>query len=595
MRRRLLDIRGELPPGTMRLVRGTPNPHGVEGAELFLLVGDPTAAPVQAIIPARGVTPPPPPDLSGGAFRLCILHFNDLHGQFSRSTRYGDRPVFSRMVWRVRELRRRSRDNPHLGVLFFSGGDDIVGSIYGELLGADPDAYSVHAGYSLYSAAGVDAGLVGNHELDMGDRVLARAIERDARFPLLSANVCASPLLDGLVYPAALLVVKGVRVGIVGVTTRGEVKCGDDLAHPLTVVQNLLPALRPMCDVLILLSHLGRSLSSTTATTCDVGDVELASSLPSGSVHVIVGGHTHDILNQAGLSVANLVNDIPIVQAGVAGHYLGEVDVVVGQHVSVASVRLTPTADLQVDEGFEREQVGPLLERVKPIVNQPLGPIVDLPDVTTESVRQDYASGESALANFICDALVDRCRAAGYRVDLAAVDASSIHCGLPAGGQLIFGDWFDVMPYADTIRIYRLTGQQLAAFMDDNARRVDWPGEPHVERGFLQFSRQMRYTVERGEHRRAARAVDVTVDGLSLDQQLGRVFLVACTSFLREAAAPWERHARDQLGLAVLRMMGALHADTELVVRNELVAHIRSHGGVTQRGGARAGRPVGAV
>jgi len=392
-----------------------------------------------------------------------------------------------------------------------------------------------------------------------------------------------------------LLVVKGVRVGIVGLTTAGEVMSdsGFCLNHPVTAIQNLLPALDGLCDILIVLSHLGRSLASTTATTRDAGDVELAASLPAGSVHLIVGGHTHTPLNESGLSVANLVNGIPIVQAGNRGRFLGEVDITISPNpetsavVSVAGVRLTPTDDLPVDEDFEREQVQPILKRARPILAQPLGRVADHPNLTSEAVRYNFADDESALANFITDALVVRCRATGHAVDLAAIDASSIRCGLPVGEELFFGDWFNLMPFADTVQIYRVTGQQLAALVDDNARRTDRPGEPHVERGFLQFSQQMRYTIEQDKSRGTARAARVTVDGLPLAQQLERVFLVACTSFVRQAAAPWERYVTCQLDLPILDEFGSLCADTGLLVRDTLIAYIRAHGGVTEKAGAR--------
>jgi 5'-nucleotidase/UDP-sugar diphosphatase len=579
--------RSEVAPGTLRLVRGVPNPNGAEGTQLFLLDGDPFAARITEIIPAEGVTLPPPPDLVEHPFRLCVLHFNDLHGHVTRTTPHGGQAapaqaVFSRLVWRARELRRRTRGDPQRGVLFLSGGDDLAGGILGELLS------TVHAGYRLYSAAGVDAGVVGNHDLDAGTDLLARAIERDARFPLLSANLCSSPLA-GRVFPAALLVVKGLRVGIIGLTTRGEVKCLSDLclSHPLIAVQNLLPALRPLCDVLIVLSHLGHSLAASSATTRDVGDVELAASLPAGSVHLIVGGHTHEALNESGLSVANLVNGIPIVQAGTMGRFLGEVEFIAGKGTSVVGVHLTPTADQPLDEDFEREQVQPILEGARPILARRLGHVADHPDLTSEAVRYGFATGESALANFITDALVAGCQAAGHPVDLAAIDASSILCGLPVGDELTFGDWFNLMPFADTVRTYQMTGQHLAALVEDNARRADRPGEPHVERGFLQFSRQVRYTIEQGERRNIARAIQVTVNGLPLAQQLERVFLVACTSFVREAAAPWEWYAARQIDLPVVDMLGSLHADTDLLVRDTLIAYIRTHGGVTDKAGVR--------
>ena len=52
-------------------------------------------------------------------------------------------------------------------------------------------------------------------------------------------------------------------------------------------------------------------------------------SLPAGTVHLIVGAHTHNVLNEAGLSAANIVNGIPIVQAGKFGQFVGEVDITV--------------------------------------------------------------------------------------------------------------------------------------------------------------------------------------------------------------------------------------------------------------------------
>jgi 2',3'-cyclic-nucleotide 2'-phosphodiesterase (5'-nucleotidase family) len=357
----------------------------------------------------------------------------------------------------------------------------------------------------------------------------------------------------------------------------------------------LVPALRPLCDVVIVLSHLGYSLSATGAATRDAGDVELAASLPTGSVHLIIGSHTHNALNEAHLDVANRVNGIPIVQAGAMGKFLGEVEITIGKDVSVSGVHLMPTADLPPDEDFERSQVQPLLAQVQPVLAQRLGRVADDPDLTTEAVQTGFAAGESALANLIADALVAGCREAGHAVDLAAIDASSIQCGLPVGGELTFGDWFTLMPYADTVRLYRLTGHELVALLDDNARRAGRPGAPHVERGFLQFSRQVRYTIELGERRGKARAGQIMVNGQPLDQQRGRVYLMACTSFVREAAAPWERYVAAYRGVAApgsevlpaLYSLGLPEADTSILVRDLVVAYLRAHGGATEGAGAR--------
>jgi 5'-nucleotidase / UDP-sugar diphosphatase len=598
------------PAGVLRLQRGAANPRGAAETELFLLAGDATAGLLREVIPAAGVIPPlPPSGLAERPFHLSILHLNDLHGRLADITPEGHQPVFSRMASHVRQLRRAGQHDPRRAVLFVAAGDDRVGTPFDELLvptfagspGGEPvggglrtgglRAGGRHAGYWLYSAAGLDAAVLGNHEFDCGARLLARAIARDARFPLLSANLQAGPPLAGCVYPAALLVVRGLRVGLAGLTTAAEIRQRRGsrfrLSHPLEAMHNLLPALQPLCDVLIVLSHLGHCLQAATAPTCDAGDRELAESLPQGSVHLIVGGHTHQALNEEGLEPANIVRGIPIVQAGAMGRFLGQVELQVGAEVAVTAACLLPVADLPVDEALEREEVRPLMTQVRPLLARRLGAVANHSDLTAEAVRGCFAAGESALANLITDALAAACRAAGQAVDLVAIDASAACDGLPGTGELAFGDWFQVMPHADTVRIYRLTGAQLAALLDDNARRADRPDEDHVERGFLHFSREMRYTLALGAARGEARAVQAAVDGLPLEAQHDRTFRLACTSFVRQQAAPWEREMAGSLGLARLQDLATVEAETDLWVRPLLVAHLSRHGGATEEAGAR--------
>jgi 2',3'-cyclic-nucleotide 2'-phosphodiesterase (5'-nucleotidase family) len=359
------------------------------------------------------------------------------------------------------------------------------------------------------------------------------------------------------------------------------------MANPLEVAHSLVPALRPLCDVLIVLSHLGHSLAGGTATVLDAGDVELAESLPPGSIDLIVGGHTHHALNENGLRVANIVNGVPIVQAGAQGRFLGEVDISVGRRVTVTNARLTLVADLPVDEEFERLAVQPLLEQVRPLFSRSLGRVADHPDLGTDAVRNTFAASESALANFITDAIVARCHAEGHVVSLAAIDASCMYQGLPVGGELTFGDWFDLMPYADTVRLCQTTGRELQILLDDNARRADRPGEPHTERGFLQFSQQLRYTIELGESRSQARATEAVLDGVPLGEQMDSCLLIAFTSFCREAALPWERYASQTLGMPCTDLLEDEYTETDLLIRDEMIAYILEHGGVTVDGGAR--------
>lgn len=579
---------------SLQVIRGEPNPKGAATAELFLFVGNVMEGPITELEPAPGVElPERRTDLAERPFRLKILHINDLHGHIIRFHTRPALPVFSKIVYHVRQLRRRVHDDPQAAVLFLSAGDDLVGTVLDELLGDDSDSYGIHAGYRLYSEAGVDASAVGNHDLDMGSQLLSRAIEEDARHPILSANLVGSRWLEDHYYPAALMVVKGVRVGLIGLSTPAAVKPQQDaglhVVNPIQAVHNLLPALRPHCDVIVILSHLGYSLSSSSGSVSEAGDVELAQSLPSGAVHLIVGGHTHHVLNEQGLTPENIVNGIPIVQAGTLGSFVGEVDVTVHKSAcaAVTNARLTATSTLPTDEDFETDVVQPILEMAQPFFEEQLGDVADHPDLTTDAVRNTFAAEESALANFITDALVLQTRANGYNVALATIDDSCVRCGLPIGRPLQFSDWFQLMPFPDTVRLCWLTGADLKALLEDNACRADRPDEPNTDRGFLQFSRQVRYTIVLGEERPAATVRDVTVDGRPLEEQMERSFLIACTSFVRQSAQTWERLAGRIHQFSFVDLHAFPHLEPHLFLRDLLVAYIREHGGVTEEGGVR--------
>ncbi len=582
----------ELPIDALRLMPATANPHGADGCQLYLFAGNPTLGPISKIIPDQGATiPEPRPDLSEKKCRLKILHINDLHGHFSRFLPQGDQPVLSRMVSHLRQVRAKFKEDPDTAVLAMSAGDDLVGAIFDELMGHDPNSFALHAGYRLYSSAGIDVGALGNHDFDLGTNVLAQAIVKDAQFPILSANLVGCRWLAGAFFPAALFVVKGIRVGVIGLTTAGQIRqppnSNMQIINPIRVIHNMLPAIRPLCDVLIILSHLGYSINDNTASVRDGGDVELARSLPPDSVHLIIGGHTHHVLNEQGLTAKNIVNNIPIVQAGALGRFLGEVDITLQKGVAAATnVQLVSTAKLAVDNPFEVGNVQPLLQMARPFFARPLGHVSNHPDLSSDEVRNAFAAGESALANFITDALVARCHAKGRQVDLAMADASIVRRGLPRGSELSYGQWFNIMPFADVLRIFWVSGRQLLTLVKDNGRRIDMPNEPHTERGFLHFSRQLRYQINMGGRRSECNVSNITFNGIPLEQQLERSFQIVCSNFTRQLASSWEIYGRFELGLPLFDLLKIPHIETSLFLRDELVAYIIEHGGVTEKGGA---------
>ncbi|PKO15496.1 MAG: bifunctional metallophosphatase/5'-nucleotidase [Chloroflexi bacterium HGW-Chloroflexi-10] len=578
-------------PGTLHVISGKSNPYGSPDNSLYLLVGDATSKKIESLIPDAGVVLPGRSEkFKEKDFLLTFYHFNDLHGHLVRFTPRGEDPVISRMAWQIREKQKSVVSDPHKAVMVFSAGDDCIGSVFDELLGSTSQNFQIHAGYHLYSALGVDAACLGNHDFDLGSELLASSIKQNAQFPILTANLSGCSEIDKYCYPAAILVVKGVRIGIIGLVTQAELKITNPqcvVTDPVFVTKNLISVMRPCCDVVVILSHLGYSLSDSSIPMVNAGDVELAQSLPYGSVHLIIGGHSHHELNAQGLSPTNIVNGIPIVQTGALGRFLGQVDLKVGRKgAAVTNVRLIPTASLPVEQNFENEFTQPVLSQARSLFSRTLGTVADDPDLNTDIVRNSYASGELALANFITDAIFFRMKMANQPVDLAMIDSSSLRSGLAVGKLVTFGDWFNVMPFADTIRIYRLTGKQLYDLIQDNASRIDCPNEPHTERGFLQFSKQIRYSIVLGSNQSVPKAVQITVNAQPIEDQFEDEFLVAGTNFIREYAGGWEKLDIQQRNIHLINLHKHRYSDTDIFLRREIVAYIQEMGGVTREAGA---------
>jgi 5'-nucleotidase / UDP-sugar diphosphatase len=534
------------------------------------------------------------------SFRLRLLHFNDLHGRLADVSVDGIAPVFSRIAGFIRGARAEVAGRRDAGLLVLSGGDDLVGSPFAELAGTWTEQFRCHPAYRLYSAAGVDAVAVGNHDLDWGLEMLLLAAERDAWFPLLSANLEPGPRVHSPgIKPWTVVNVNGLRVGIIGLTSQSEIKRlfpnEFQIRDPLAAILELLPAVRAQSDVVVLLSHLGHRQEDPYPPPRGIRDVELALALPHGAVPAIVGSHTHTVLNEAGLDAGNVVNGILVAQAGSNGRYLGDMAVeVTPRGAQVLDARLWPLELLPEDGLFEQAHVLPLAQQVQRLLAEPVGHVAPHEDLDGTLVRERFAAGELALANFVTDALAARCRAAGLPVDFFMLDSPGLPAGLPQANGLTFADLFRLAPHADSVVLLPLPARALQLFLDDNARRVDLPGEPHEERGFVQFSRDLRYGIigasSRG--REALRAVDVHIGGMAAAELGERELVVGCTSFFREFSLPWEQRAAQQ-GSRMFAVRSLPCKVTRLAVRDELVAFVRGNGGVTESTGlVRDGRVV---
>ncbi|EAA9737403.1 bifunctional UDP-sugar hydrolase/5'-nucleotidase [Salmonella enterica] len=268
-------------------------------------------------------------------YKITILHTNDHHGHFWRSE-YGEYGLAAQKTL-VDSIRKEVAQEGG-SVLLLSGGDINTGVPESDLQDAEPD-------FRGMNLIGYDAMAVGNHEFDNPLTVL-RQQEKWAKFPFLSANIYQKSTGERLFKPWAIFTRQDIKIAVIGLTTDDTAKIGNpeyftdiEFRKPAeeakVVIQELNMNEKP--DVIIATTHIGHYDNGDHGSNAP-GDVEMARSLPAGSLAMIVGGHSQDPVCMASENKKQ-VNYVPgtpcapdkqngiwIVQAHEWGKYVGRAD-----------------------------------------------------------------------------------------------------------------------------------------------------------------------------------------------------------------------------------------------------------------------------
>ncbi|HEC7551796.1 TPA: bifunctional UDP-sugar hydrolase/5'-nucleotidase [Salmonella enterica subsp. enterica serovar Singapore] len=268
-------------------------------------------------------------------YKITILHTNDHHGHFWRSE-YGEYGLAAQKT--LVDSIRKEVAQVGGSVLLLSGGDINTGVPESDLQDAEPD-------FRGMNLIGYDAMAVGNHEFDNPLTVL-RQQEKWAKFPFLSANIYQKSTGERLFKPWAIFTRQDIKIAVIGLTTDDTAKIGNpeyftdiEFRKPAeeakVVIQELNMNEKP--DVIIATTHMGHYDNGDHGSNAP-GDVEMARSLPAGSLAMIVGGHSQDPVCMASENKKQ-VNYVPgtpcapdkqngiwIVQAHKWGKYVGRAD-----------------------------------------------------------------------------------------------------------------------------------------------------------------------------------------------------------------------------------------------------------------------------
>ncbi len=268
---------------------------------------------------------------------LTILHINDTHSNLTAhgprgSDLVGTQGGIARAATVV-GMTRMSEPN----VVFLHAGDYSIGDLIYNFTFGVPEL-------QILQQLGLDAMAVGNHEFDLTPEALMGALPEafgpTSPYPFLSANaVLDSPSVSALrsyVQPHLIKDFGGIKVGIIGLTTPEANVISQpspvfiDTSIDVVLEREITALVTAGTHVNILLSHMGRRY-----------DEMIAASTPY--LHVIVGGHDHDVL-EAPEPVVNPLGDTTwIVQAGANYSFIGKLRLTVnGSAVRPLDYRLIP-------------------------------------------------------------------------------------------------------------------------------------------------------------------------------------------------------------------------------------------------------------
>ncbi len=369
--------------------------------------------------------------------KFTILHSNDMHGDFlaevqgAEGNLIGGLALLSGSVNRV----RREEEN----VLYVISGDMVQGSLI------DSEFKGIST-IEIMNFIAPDVVTLGNHEIDYGLPHLL-FLEKMANFPIVNANMYIAKYNKRLMRPYLIINVAGFDIMFIGILTEAVLQSlkMDRLVGTFISLEEASHEVGKICnaykdediDLTILLTHIGFE-----------SDKELAELLnPEWGVDMIIGGHSHSILEQPAI-----VKDILITQAGVGTDQIGRFDIVVDDDTN--SIVEWKWQLLLVDESLAQpdEELQRFIDSFKKEVDRKYNAIMcRFAQKLTHPRREE----ETSLGNLFADILAERAQ-----VDVMFVGSGSIR-GTEMGPLVTLGDFTAIFPFDDALYKVAVTGAQL--------------------------------------------------------------------------------------------------------------------------------------
>ena len=369
--------------------------------------------------------------------KFTILHSNDMHGDFLAEVREGDGHLIGGLALLSGYLNQVRQEEEN--VIYVIAGDMVQGSLI-------DSEYKGVSTIEIMNYLSPDVVTLGNHELDYGLPHLL-FLEKMANFPIVNANLYIKEYGKRLMKPYLIMNVGGYNILFIGVTTEKvmDTLASDQLIGTFVSIEDAAEEIGKICnaykhddiDLTVAVTHIGFE-----------SDVELAKMLnPDWGVDMILGGHSHTILDQPAV-----VNNILIAQAGVGTDQVGRFDIVVEDATNAIidwKWELVPINNMTSKEDISLKN---FIHEYKEKVDAKYNSIVTR---FSEKLVHPEREVETTLGNMIADALADT-----SQTDIILIGSGSIR-GNELGPVVTLGDLKACYPYDDSLTRYSINGQYL--------------------------------------------------------------------------------------------------------------------------------------
>ncbi len=398
---------------------------------------------------------------------LTLIHNNDMHGDFLPEEKDGKQvgglPLLSGYLSKM----RAEKEN----LVYAIAGDMFRGSII-------DSEYMGLSTISLMNLLNPDVATIGNHEVDYGLAHLL-FLDKCATFPLICANLFVTLNNQRLFDPYLNVEVGGMKILFIGILTDEVIASTkqEKVIGSFVDVEQAAKEIGIICDnyrttstdMTIVLSHIGLELDRTLAELLD----------PGFGVDFIIGGHSHSFMDEA-----EIVNGIPIVQAGTGTDLVGRFEIDYDEKEKKIA-----------NWTWQCDEISSDIAQPDPVMEDMLYRYKDQTDAKYKRVVTRWArklthpsrEQETEMGNLYADLMQDE-----SSFDIMLFGSGSIR-KKELGPIIEYQDMIENTPFDDVCWMLEVTGEQWRRIIKHLMRDEAWVGETE----FYQFSKGVRIKYNR--------------------------------------------------------------------------------------------------